>query len=267
VIAILLNTLSWLAVPAVAGCEPSALPTALDAAEKAFVATDDKAMSVAIGQVKRALGCAREPLPPAVCARVHRARALAAWLDDDESAAISALRGMLHADPRTELPESVVPSLHRLRRLLVEAEESPASWGEGRGTGWLLVDGLRTGAVPIGQPYVVQPLREDGIAQGAKVIERGGSDPKGRSSGGSDGSGSSPAQRTLRWTGLGLGIASVGLYGGAWATNGAYHRAVTARDDARIGSLHATTNGLSIGSVALLGLGAGAAVGGFTLDF
>jgi hypothetical protein len=260
VIALLMNTLSLLTVPARAGCDPVALEQALDAADQAFVASDEPAMSSAVKAIRKSVGCIDGPVPPGTCARVHRARALAAWIDGDEDQAVSWLRGMIHADPGIELPTGVVGDRHRLRVLLVAAQEHPIAWMEGPGKHWLLVDGLRTGAVPVGQPYVLQPVRDDGQPQRAKIVDRWRSDagrPRavGRTA---PGSSTSSAQRAMRWTGLGLGAVSVGLYGGAWAANGAYQGAIEQRDDARIGRLHTTTNALSIGSVAAIGLGAGA---------
>ncbi|MEZ4238275.1 MAG: hypothetical protein R3F59_19415 [Myxococcota bacterium] len=172
-ISTLLPTLLFLAAPARAsGCDPSALDQALDAVDRAFVASDDKAMGDAVKLVRKAVRCYDAPVPPGTCARIHRARALAAWLDGEEIDAVAWLRAMLHADPRTELAPDVVDPRHRLRTLLLWAEEEPNSWTEGAGHHWLLVDGVRTGAVPAGQPYVVQPLRDDGTAQHAKLVDR-----------------------------------------------------------------------------------------------
>lgn len=261
-IALLSNTLALLAVPAAGGaCAPEDLDRALDAADKAFVANDGKAMTVAVKGIRRSVKCIDGPVPPGTCARIHRARALAAWLGGDEGQAVSWLRSMLHADPRTELSPEVVDARHRLRTLLLSAEEQAPRWTEGPGRNWLLVDGVRTGAVPVGQPYVVQPLKDDGEPQRARIVDRWRADSgRSRSVGTlppSSGSTSS-TRKVMRWAGLGLGVVSAGLYGGAWATHGAYQGAVEARDDARIGRLHTTTNLLSVGSVAAVGLGAGA---------
>ena len=257
-IALLLNTWSLFVVPAHARCDPNQLETALGAVDQAFAANDAKAMSAAVAQMRKAMACSREPVPPQHCAKIHRARALAAWVEGDEEAVVRWFRGMLHADPRTDLPARIVSERHKLRSLLTVAEERETLWSEGPGKTWLLVDGLRTGAVPTTQPYVVQPIRDDGQTLGARVIDRSRTEGKAKRLGRK--AGKRPERTVLRWAGIGLGVVSAGLYGGAWATHGAYDQAVIARDNDRIGSLHTTTNALSIGSVATIGLGTGALI-------
>lgn len=251
-----LLTAAWFAQRAEAGCDPTGLDAALDAADRAFLTSDPKAMSVAIGQVRKSLSCARVAVAPETCARVHRARALDAWLAADPDGALGSLRGMLHADPRAVLTPPVIPERHELRDLLVTAEESPPSWTEAPGGGWVLVDGLRTGAIPVGQPYVLQPLKSDGQFLGARIVDRPAAAGTGRAA-----PGATRGRAALRWTGIGLGVVSAGLYGAAWMSNAAYQDAVLAADNPRIGAYHTTTNALSIGSVASLSIGFGAVLG------
>jgi hypothetical protein len=153
-----------------------------------------------------------------------------------------------------------VPSEHSLQGLLRLAEESPLSWTRAPASGWVLVDGVRTGAVPIGQPYVLQTIKGDGKAGGARLVRSLTEGPGGSHGGSSGSSGGANPKRVLRWTGVGLGVLSAALYGGAWAANRSYHQAVVAEDNARIGATHMTTNVLSVGSVAGASLGVGAVV-------
>lgn len=214
-------------------------------------------MDEALAGLRRSLGCARAPVSPTTCAAVHRAHAMRAFLDADEAAAIASLRAMLHADPRALLPREVVPDGHALEFLMLKAEESPTEWTRAPAGGWVLVDGIRTGAVPVGQPYLMQPIRGDGKAKGARLMRviADGSAPLKMLRGGDSG-----PKRALRYTGVGLGVASAALYGGAWASNRAYHRAVVAEDNTRIGTLHGSTNLLSVTSVVAVGLGLGAVI-------
>lgn len=235
------------------GCDPAELDGALSAAEEAFVTGSNDTMDDALSSLKKGLSCTRDPVPPAVCARIHRARALGAWLVTDSEEALGSLRAMIHADPRFPLPPDL-PAQHPLRRLLIDAQEAQSAWMPAPTPGWVLVDGLRTGAVPVGQPYVTQRLKDDGQAQKARIVDQRTADPS------SPRGGRAPARRVLRWTSVGLGAISAGLYGSAWVTNSAYHDAVIRSDNPRIGSYHATTNALSLGSVAAVGLGVGALV-------
>ena len=235
-----------------AGCDPSELDGALRAAEEAFVTGASDSMDDALSDVKKALSCTRDPVPPTLCARIHRARALGAWLVTDADEAFGSLRAMVHADPRFDLPSSL-PVQHPLRRLLIDAEESEMAWAPAPSPGWVLVDGLRTGSVPIGQPYVAQRLKDDGQAQKARIVDQRATEgpaPRNRA----------PARRALRWTGFGLGVISAGMYGAAWSANGAYQSAVLDGDNARIDQYHSATNRFAVGSVATVGLGVGALV-------
>jgi hypothetical protein len=59
-----------------------------------------------------------------------------------------------------------------------------------------------------------------------------------------------PTQRILRGVGVGLGVASLVSYGGAFSTRNQYDGAVYEGDVDRIRALHGLTNGLTIGAVA-----------------
>lgn len=157
-----------LAAPARAGCDP--IDPALAAAERSFGAGDGKALARALADVEDALACVRDPVPPATCARVHRALALEASLAGDAEAVAEALRAMLHADPLAALPSPLVPDRHPLRAALVQAEERTTTFVEGPGKGWLVVDGIRTGAVPVGQPYVLQRTKPGDRTLGARLV-------------------------------------------------------------------------------------------------
>ncbi|MEQ1564433.1 MAG: hypothetical protein ABMA64_02260 [Myxococcota bacterium] len=237
-----------------AGCDPATIETALTSAEKAFPSGDAERLEQQMFVVRKSMACTREPLSPTLCSRIHRGFALQRWLEGDPEASTNALGAMLHADPYATLPNLVVGDRHPLRIALLDAEEVVPSWTDAPGGGWVLVDGLRSGAVPVGQPYVLQPLKDDGRAGGARLVDRPTSEP---ARGGSTGSG----KRTrLRLIGAGLGVVSATLYSSAWVSRGAYFDAVEAGDNFRISRSYGNTNGLAIGSVAALGLGTGAVV-------
>src|SRR5262249_11241098 len=179
---------------------------------------------------------------------IERGYALGRWLAQDPIGGRLSLQAMLDADPHAELPLVLVGERHPLRETLTEAEEVMPTWVDAPGGGWVLVDGVRTGAVPSNQPYVLQGLKPDGRATGARLVERT------RQEGANEGHPGAP-RTALRLTGLGLGVASAALYGAAWASHGSYEDAVLARDNPRIGEAHSWTNALSIGSVAALGAG------------
>lgn len=245
-----------LAVPARASCTASDVEAALDGAERSFVSEDARELQDEVREVERLLGCVHDPVPAALCARVHRARALAAHLSGDAASLEVHLRAMLHAAPMGEVPADLVPPGHAVRTALVAAEEAPLSLVPAPKGSWLLVDGIRTRVVPQGQPYVLQRARLDGTTTGARLVE---------ASAGSGGGAPAGGRVAVRWTGLGLGVVSAGLYGAAWAQRAAYDSAVAARDDPRIGRTYTATNALSVGAVAAAGLGSALVVGSLTL--
>lgn len=236
-----------------ASCDPAAISAALGTAERAFPTGDAPSMEAALFSVRKGLACTRDPMSPELCAQVHRAYALQHWLQGDQTGARLELQAMLNADPHYQLPDLIVGERHPLRAVLTQAEEVVPTWTDAPGSGWVLVDGVKTGAVPREQPYLLQSLKADGKAGGARLVERSPQE-------GSGARGRVDKRAALRITGAGLGVAAIGLYGGAWASRGSYEDAVTARDNERIAHTYGATNGLSIGSVVALGLGAGAAV-------
>jgi hypothetical protein len=154
-----------------ASCEASAVDGAIATAERSFAAGDARSMGAALEDARRTLGCLRAPLPPEACARLHRARALEASLAGDADMVDASLRAMVHAAPLMGIPAALVPARHPLRAALVRAEESLPTSTEGPAGGWLYVDGLRTGVVPVGQPYVLQRTKPDGRTLGAKLVD------------------------------------------------------------------------------------------------
>ena len=229
-----------------AGCDPADLDPHLDAVEVAFERGDVGATASAYGRARRTLGCTTTPLPASTCARIHRAHALERYVRADLVGAEGALRAMVHADPTADLP---TPLDHPLRWRLTSAEETQVHWTIGESEA--LVDGLRTAAVPQGQPYVLQEL-DQGIVARTRLIHRVELPHL---------AARHDLQRTERrlWhAGLGAGASSVLLYTAALLSRGGYNRAVRWGDNDLIKQRHAATNGLTITSVtAALLAGAG----------
>lgn len=243
-----------LAQPAFAGCEPTDLELNLEATESAFTADDAGTALRALSRARRALGCTSEALSATTCARLHRATALTRWLKDDRSGAELALRAMIHADPLLSLEPQLLPEEHPLHRVRISAEEAQVSWSASIEEE-ALIDGVRTGAVPLGQPYVIQHLEDDRITGGRWVQRSGGRGPRLPLP---DHSESSPRARALWYSGLGLGVSGVVLYGGALGARASYNSAVEAGNDLLIGPRHTATNALSVGAVSTALLSAGA---------
>ncbi|MCA9494850.1 MAG: hypothetical protein KC621_33205 [Myxococcales bacterium] len=234
----------------VLACEEADVRNALSAVEGAFRtlqsvrAKEPRGRQLAIPaelaltDVHRAVDCLESPMSAQLAGRVHAAEALTSWLADDRPRGVLALRSMLSANPWGALPMDLIPPEHGLRVWIAEAGEVETVWDPSLSK-WALVDGIPTRAIPTGQPYVLQHRRNSGAMRSEFV------DATGKSSGGN--------RTPFIVTGLALGAAGLGAYGGAWATHVAYQDAT---DLPSATSLHTTTNLLSIGSVVVGGIGA-----------
>jgi hypothetical protein len=223
----------WMLTAARAGaCDLASLDLRLADAEAAFVARDRAALTEAVEGVDRELRCLRVVAPPSACARVHFVHALAEFADDPERCRTS-LRATWHAEPWFRLPEDVVPAGHALRQLAWQAEEQAVQWTPTARP--VRIDGLLSSAVPVAQPFVLQPVTPDGGVKPARRIDVGGS------------TGERHVARNLRWVGVGVGAVGVGLLGAAASQRAAYFDAIDAGEVERWQPLHDTTNALSIG--------------------
>lgn len=145
--------LGWMVLTSAwADCSAEELGRAVDHVEVAFASADARDTRNAAKEMERRLVCIDEPLRGPVAARVHRASALARFLRGDERGVDRALRGMVHADPRLALPDTL-PADHPLRGAKARAEEAPVEWRRGP-VQW--VNGVRTGALPRDHDVIVQ---------------------------------------------------------------------------------------------------------------
>ena len=179
-------------------------------------------------------------------ARVHRATALSRYLLEDERGVQRSFRGMLHADPRVPLPLDLAAVDHAIQLDRMAAEETLPEWNP-KLRKPSLVDGVRTGAVPVDQHYVVQRTKGERVTRSRlhttmplpkriKVIMV-------------DHHQSAPAPRRLWYVGLGSAATSVALYSGALVTRLQYNSAnQRPRDRDRAQRLFTTTNVLSVGA-------------------
>lgn len=251
----------WLAAAAFAAeCDATALQDAIRDAEGAFASMDATGFDAAIRDARAAVACATEPLTPVQCAGFHRIMALEAFLDRKEDAAVLDFVAVRATQPGYKLPESIAPEGHPLRQLFDQSAEFASSATfplpppDG---GWLNVDGARADAAPSSRPFVLQYFDPKGTPQLTGYVPVSGALPAypTRAAPAAKPSGKG-GPGPLTWVGLGAAAVGAGLYGGAFATHGAYDRAVGDGDADRIRSLHGTTNALTLSGLGLLGGGA-----------
>ncbi|MFT4976247.1 MAG: hypothetical protein ACI8S6_002143 [Myxococcota bacterium] len=170
--------LLWVSL-ARAACPEPASPAEVvalaQAAEAAFVALDPEGFDVAIESLEQRSGCLSAALAPPQAARLHTARALAAFLDEDEVRTIASLQAALGAESALELAEGIdrghpIRMEVRLAEKLPRNAPLPLAPAEGER---LLIDGHLQDAIVIEQPAVVQRLRA-GVVLDSALVPMGG---------------------------------------------------------------------------------------------
>ncbi|MFT4622480.1 MAG: hypothetical protein ACI8PZ_001136 [Myxococcota bacterium] len=266
-----------LAASAFAGCDLPSLRSALAEAETAFAELDSDTFSTAATDAGYTLSCLEEAMTPVDAASYHRLKALKAFIDGQPADTTGAFAAVLATQPGYQLPDPLAPPGHPLRAAF-EAAGQLADLGTfdlpQPGQGWVQIDGRRVLAAPAGRPWVFQKFDRAGEVESSAWVPSGGSfpdypgpevapapvpvvaappsiapvaPPQPTAKG-------SPAKRALRGAGIGLAVASLAAYGGAFAAKNQYDGAVFDGDEKRIRSLHGVTNGLTIGAVSGAGV-------------
>lgn len=162
---------------AAAACPASveAFSTRLTAAEDAFSSMMLEPFRVELAAIEAEIGCLEEKLEPLVVARLHRVRAMGAFLERDQPGAVAAFQGQRAADPELDLPEKYVEQ-HPLRKLYVQAGETedpraPLEQVEGV---QIWVDGHQATERPTARVALFQLTREQQLL-GSQLLPGGAS--------------------------------------------------------------------------------------------
>lgn len=200
-------------------CDPADLVRALEQGEEAFDQNDSHTSRTALRDAKKALSCTTPTAEQ--LARLHRLDAYSAGFEKDWVTAEESWRASLAAHPL--LPVDTHLWDHpRLHLAWVRAQETGVRYSVSNTR--QPIAGLNTPLVPD-----TKPLR---------------SSPRAR-------------KQALRFTGIGLGLAAVGLYGGAWASRSEYNQLTQQEKPvAERRTAYTVTNALSLGSVGVGALGA-----------
>ncbi len=271
--------LLWMLSVGAWACDAASLADSIRQAETAFNTMDAISFDQSVARAHVGMACQREPLTPVQCAAYHRLRALEAFLAEDESGTILAFQAVLSTQPGYQLSEAIAPLGHPLRDQLELARQydTPETFAlPPPADGWLQVDGRRSGSAPAGRPFVFQSFASVGTVVHTRYLPVGSpmpvydvaaptvvalpapvsaktTEPRVERTG---------PNMALLGTGIAIGIASVGLYAGAFSARASYDGAVIAGDERRIRSNLTTTNALTIGSLSAAGLGTTLAVAG-----
>ena len=161
-------------------CDPTAttlqLQAALSDAEVAFSQMDLSAFEQASRTAEQDLLCLGEPLTLPDAAAVHRVEALSSFVGGNRSSTVLALQAVSVLQPGYRLPMSIAPENHPLRADWERAQElaSGASRDLSRpAEGWLLIDGVRTTALPLDRPSIYQHLDDQGYVLTSRYLAPG----------------------------------------------------------------------------------------------
>lgn len=148
--------------------------------EVAFAAAAGSDFAAAVSDLRADLGCLTDALGPADVAVVHRIEALSAFLAGDHDAVVASFAAARRIEPGWQLPTSLALDDHPLRRdfdragsVAVPARAPVPTMA----VGWLRVDGVQAGDVPVAVPFVLQQFDAAGAVAWSGLVPVGGALP------------------------------------------------------------------------------------------
>ena len=185
-------------------------------ADTAFTAMDDQGFLAALESIQASVACLGEPITPSTAAAVHRAQALAAFLDQDDPGSMRCFRAAIGADPAHSLALDLAPPGSELAMTYerARAQDDPGYTllvaDDGAA---LLLDGTSSARKPDGLPVVVQLLDRRGQVNWSGYLQPDDPWPEGVHP--APLTYAEPAER--RWSALDLGELPVPRIAGAGA--------------------------------------------------
>lgn len=150
---------------------------ALDSAEGNFRKMDGEGFRFSEAAVAIRLICITEPLVPDVLARVYLVEALKAVLDKDDAHLATALAAMASSNPGYQIPLSLVPEGHPVRKAMTPASllirEPVVAPLAVLDVGWIEVDGVHRAEAPVNRDVVLQRFGPDGQVVETQYVRAG----------------------------------------------------------------------------------------------
>ncbi len=165
---ILFTVASAFAVPVVECPRPftsAELIQAADLAEERFADQDPEGFGGARKDVQERLGCVRDPLSPTDVVRVQRVMALGAFFEQNDARMRASVAAIVQVDITARFPEAVLPSGHKLDKLLDELAGLPHNTGaplRAFSDGWIEVNGAYAPTVDSDVAATLQHLDNHG---------------------------------------------------------------------------------------------------------
>jgi len=134
------------------------------AMEVSFMALDEEVFDRAHAALDEAVPCVTEPLEKPDVLILHRAMAVALFMDGDMRASTKSWGAVKALDPGWQPPAAMAPDGHLMRQLF-DAATAEDEWItlELEPPGGWIVDGTWTSEVPKDQAFVLQALGDEGV--------------------------------------------------------------------------------------------------------
>ncbi|MFZ5479316.1 MAG: hypothetical protein ACOZNI_21300 [Myxococcota bacterium] len=234
------------------------LAARLDAAEAAYVATEEEAFERALQEAALFLPCTAEPIPPELAARYHRFEGLRLFAAGDTAAATAALRAARVLDPRYRFPDEILPPNHTLRRAydgLELAEGATRRAIPPRGGAALYFDGVKSLDRPEERASVLQIVGDDGQAVTTRYLYPGQPLPPYEKV---------PQARNRLLAGSAVAVVAASVtYGLAWRAHDRFYDEDAELSRGRLEGLQQETVVFTVASGALFTVGLGGGVAAF----
>lgn len=176
---------------------------AADVAESRFAEQDPEGFATASRDVQGRLGCLSDPLSPTDVVRVQRVMALGAFFAQDEVRMRAAVAAMVQVDITARFPDTVIPSGHKLDKLVDDLAGRPHAAGIPLTTfsdGWIEVNGAYAPSVDQDVSATLQRLDNQGHVVETRYWAPGDSLGDWEGSGSTTAAATAPAQARTRPT-------------------------------------------------------------------
>ncbi len=251
-------------------------------AEAAVAALDQAALASAGAGLDLDVRCLGMPVEAATAAAIHRVNAVRSFLTRDEPGGRASFLAARAIEPTWELPPSLFPAGHPLRRWFDAALAPVAGWEDLPAIApdsWV-AEGRSVVRLPTDRPTILQRVGPDGRVVGTTLVAPGEPVPAWMAASpevavaavvalpvadpslASDLPPDEPKRRhpAVIVAGGALVLGAAGLYLGAWRTEAAYEdTTLTAGNTERLRALYTANHGLVVGSgvVGALGMAVG----------
>lgn len=245
----------WLIGVRASACDEDleALGATLDAAERSVAELDSARFETSMERVREVLGCLREPVTPAIAARLHRAVGVRAFAARGPLAA-GAFAAARRIEADWPLSETLFPAESPVREAwsAISLDSPRIRVLPDPTTGWLVLDGTRGVERAVDLPVVFQRVEADGSVTSSAYLLPG--EPTPLYPTGAPPSTRSDHRAPFAVTAVASGVAAAGLWGLSVHGRDRFLDLGDPVPDHRLDGLQTRTNALTVSSAVSAGL-------------